>query len=185
MQVIRIVLGTFRNILEKVDDREIERAAALQMVQFKTLKTLELMDSKKFDDTELQDDIEFLSDKLHSSVQDLSSFDEYVTEVEILSKNSKPSHHCTFTVSRNAHLWPLLTLLPIASFSVCGFPFHYLEIKFSSMPYALRRGRCYGLVKVYVLEASSSNRHRNYRCLRRICAASSRSTLVILGLLRV
>lgn len=56
------------------------------MVQFKTLKTLELMDSKKFDDIELQEDIEFLSEKLHASVQDLSSFDEYVTEVSY-SKN--------------------------------------------------------------------------------------------------
>lgn len=91
-KVIRIILGTFRNILEKVDDREIERAAALQMVQFKTLKTLELMDSKKFDDTELQDDIEFLSDKLHSSVQDLSSFDEYVTEIKSGRLQWSPVH---------------------------------------------------------------------------------------------
>lgn len=81
LQVIRIILGTFRNILEKIDDRDLEREAALQMVQFKTLKTLELMDSKKFDDDELNDDVEFLSEKLHSSVQDFSSFDEYVSEV--------------------------------------------------------------------------------------------------------
>lgn len=80
-QVIRIILGTFRNILEKIDDHDLERETALQMVQCKTLKTLELMDSKKFDDAELNDDVEFLSEKLHSSVQDFSSFDEYVSEV--------------------------------------------------------------------------------------------------------
>uniref|UniRef100_A0A183DPC3 V-ATPase_H_C domain-containing protein n=1 Tax=Gongylonema pulchrum TaxID=637853 RepID=A0A183DPC3_9BILA len=77
---------------KKIDDREIERAAALQMVQFKTLKTLELMDSKKFDDPELQDDIEFLSDTLHTSVQDLSSFDEYVTEVKSGRLQWSPVH---------------------------------------------------------------------------------------------
>lgn len=74
-------MSTFRNILEKIDDRDLEREAALQMMQSKTLKTLELMDSKKFDDVELNDDVEFLSEKFHSSVQDFSSFDEYVSEV--------------------------------------------------------------------------------------------------------
>ncbi|KAI6244121.1 V-type proton ATPase subunit H [Aphelenchoides fujianensis] len=80
-KVIRIILASFRNVLEKIEDREIVREAALQMVQCKTLKTLELMDAKKFDDTDLQEDIEFLSERLHTSVQDLSSFDEYCTEV--------------------------------------------------------------------------------------------------------
>lgn len=81
MQVIRIILATFRNVLEKIEDSDLVRESALQMVQYKTLKTLELMDAKKFDDPELQEDIEFLCEKLHIYVQDLSSFDEYVTEV--------------------------------------------------------------------------------------------------------
>lgn len=81
-KVIRIIVATFKNILEKADEREIVREAALQMVQCKTLKTLELMDAKKFDDPDLEEDIEFLTEKLHISVQDLSSFDEYVTEVK-------------------------------------------------------------------------------------------------------
>jgi V-type H+-transporting ATPase subunit H len=58
-------------MIEKVDDREIVRDDALQMVQCKVLKTLELMDGKKFDDAELQEDIEFLTEKLQISVQDL------------------------------------------------------------------------------------------------------------------
>uniref|UniRef100_A0A183I768 V-ATPase_H_C domain-containing protein n=1 Tax=Onchocerca flexuosa TaxID=387005 RepID=A0A183I768_9BILA len=90
--VIRIILGTFRNILEKIDDRELERETALQMVQCKTLKTIELMDSKKFDDAELNDDVEFLNDKLHSSVQDFSSFDEYVSEVKSGRLQWSPVH---------------------------------------------------------------------------------------------
>jgi len=39
--------------LEKIDNRELVRESALQMVQCKTLKTLELMDAKKFDDEDL------------------------------------------------------------------------------------------------------------------------------------
>ncbi|KAI1724110.1 v-ATPase subunit H domain-containing protein [Ditylenchus destructor] len=91
-KVIRIILASFRNLLEKIDDREIARESALQMVQCKTLKTLELMDAKKFDDPDLQEDIEFLSEKLHASVQDLSSFDEYCTEVRSGRLQWSPVH---------------------------------------------------------------------------------------------
>uniref|UniRef100_A0AC34QCS8 V-type proton ATPase subunit H n=1 Tax=Panagrolaimus sp. JU765 TaxID=591449 RepID=A0AC34QCS8_9BILA len=91
-KVIRIIFATFRNILEKIEDRELQRLAALQMVQCKTLKTLELMDAKKFEDTDLQEDIEFLSEKLHLSVQDLSSFDEYCTEVRSGRLQWSPVH---------------------------------------------------------------------------------------------
>uniref|UniRef100_A0AC34GK25 V-type proton ATPase subunit H n=1 Tax=Panagrolaimus sp. ES5 TaxID=591445 RepID=A0AC34GK25_9BILA len=91
-KVIRIIFATFRNILEKIDDRDIQKLSALQMVQCKTTKTLELMDAKKFDDTDLQEDIEFLSEKLHASVQDLSSFDEYCTEVRSGRLQWSPVH---------------------------------------------------------------------------------------------
>lgn len=91
-KVIRIILATFRNLLEKIEDREIVREAALQMVQCKTLKALELMDAKKFDDPDLQEDIEFLSERLHASVQDLSSFDEYCTEVRSGRLQWSPVH---------------------------------------------------------------------------------------------
>jgi len=61
-------------------------------VQCKTLKTLELMDAKKFDDPDLQEDIEFLSERLHTSVQDLSSFDEYCTELRSGRLQWSPVH---------------------------------------------------------------------------------------------
>ncbi|KAL3108542.1 hypothetical protein niasHT_015464 [Heterodera trifolii] len=91
-KVIRIILATFRNLLEKIDNREMVRESALQMVQCKTLKTLELMDAKKFDDPDLVDDIEFLSERLHASVQDLSSFDEYCAEVRSGRLQWSPVH---------------------------------------------------------------------------------------------
>lgn len=91
-KVIRIIFATFRNVLEKIEDHELQRLAALQMVQCKTLKTLELMDAKKFEDPDLQEDIEFLSEKLHLSVQDLSSFDEYCTEVRSGRLQWSPVH---------------------------------------------------------------------------------------------
>ncbi|VDN56801.1 unnamed protein product [Dracunculus medinensis] len=91
-KVIRIILATFRNVLEKIEDSDLVRESALQMVQYKTLKTLELMDAKKFDDPELQEDIEFLCEKLHIYVQDLSSFDEYVAELKSGRLQWSPVH---------------------------------------------------------------------------------------------
>lgn len=91
-KVIRIILAAFRNILEKVDDGEMVREAALQMVQCKTLKTLELLDSKKYDDPDVEEDAEYLREKLHLSVQDLSSFDEYCSEVRSGRLQWSPVH---------------------------------------------------------------------------------------------
>uniref|UniRef100_A0A8R1DX72 V-type proton ATPase subunit H n=1 Tax=Caenorhabditis japonica TaxID=281687 RepID=A0A8R1DX72_CAEJA len=91
-KVIRIILASFVNILNKVDEREIKREAALQMVQCKTLKTLELMDAKKYDDPDLEDDVKFLNDELTLSVHDLSSYDEYYSEVRSGRLQWSPVH---------------------------------------------------------------------------------------------
>ncbi|EGT30336.1 hypothetical protein CAEBREN_09708 [Caenorhabditis brenneri] len=91
-KVIRIILATFANILNKVDEREIKREAALQMVQCKTLKTLELIDAKKYDDPDLEEDVKFLSEELTLSVHDLSSYDEYYTEVRSGRLQWSPVH---------------------------------------------------------------------------------------------
>lgn len=40
-----------------------------------------ILEQRKFDDEDVTSDVEFLTERLQSSVQDLSSFDEYSTEV--------------------------------------------------------------------------------------------------------
>jgi V-type H+-transporting ATPase subunit H len=91
-KVIRIILSTFRNLLEKPDNSEIKRENALQMVQYKVLKSLELLQEKKYDDTELIEDMEFLTEQLQLSVQDLSSFDEYAAELKSGRLQWSPVH---------------------------------------------------------------------------------------------
>ncbi|KAL3889425.1 hypothetical protein ACJMK2_001769 [Sinanodonta woodiana] len=81
-KVSRIVLATFRNQLEKVEEREIVQENALAMVQCKVLKQLELLEARKFDDPDIVEDLQFLQEKLQESVQDMSSFDEYASEVK-------------------------------------------------------------------------------------------------------
>lgn len=91
-KVSRIILATFRNLLEKPEEREMVQENALSMVQCKVLKQLELLEARKFDDPDIQEDLAFLQEKLQESVQDLSSFDEYVTEVKSGRLEWSPVH---------------------------------------------------------------------------------------------
>lgn len=52
------------------------------MVQCKVLKQLSILEQKRSDDEDIMNDVEFLNERLQASVQDLSSFDQYATEVK-------------------------------------------------------------------------------------------------------
>jgi len=91
-KVTRIILATFRNLLEKPTENEIMQDHALSMVQCKVLKQLQLLEGRKFDDTDIQEDIDYLGEKLHAAIQDLSSFDEYSTELKSGRLEWSPVH---------------------------------------------------------------------------------------------
>lgn len=80
-KVTRIILAVFRNLVEKPESSEVCCQHAIAMVHSKVLKHLDILQGRKFDDQDIVDDIAFLADKLRTSIQDLSSFDEYATEV--------------------------------------------------------------------------------------------------------
>lgn len=50
------------------------------------------MDAKKYDDPDLEEDVKFLSDELTLSVHDLSSYDEYYSEVRSGRLQWSPVH---------------------------------------------------------------------------------------------
>lgn len=91
-KVVRIILATFRNMLEKPEEKEILQENALAMVRAKVPKQLELIEGRKIDDQDLLDDLKWLDEKLAASVQDLSSFDEYVNEVKSGRLEWSPVH---------------------------------------------------------------------------------------------
>merc|ERR1712045_898889 len=91
-KVSRIILAVFRNLLEKPDERELVKENCISMVQCKVLKQLEFIEQRKFDDEDIQADIEFLKEKMEASLQDLSSYDEYVTEVHSGRLEWSPVH---------------------------------------------------------------------------------------------
>ncbi|XP_015209142.1 V-type proton ATPase subunit H isoform X2 [Lepisosteus oculatus] len=91
-KVTRIILAAFRNLLEKSAERETRQEYALAMIQCKVLKQLENLDQQKYDDEDISDDIKFLLEKLGESVQDLSSFDEYSSELKSGRLEWSPVH---------------------------------------------------------------------------------------------
>ncbi|XP_076182155.1 V-type proton ATPase subunit VhaSFD isoform X1 [Ptiloglossa arizonensis] len=91
-KVTRIILAVFRNLIEKVEDAQVAKEHCMAMVQWKVLKQLSILGQRKFDDEDITGDIEFLNDKLQASVQDLSSFDEYSTEVKSGRLEWSPVH---------------------------------------------------------------------------------------------
>jgi len=102
-KVLRIILAVFRNLIEKPEEREVKKENCISMFQCKVMKQLELMEQKKFDDEDITDDIQFLIEKMESSVQDLSSYDEYVTEIKSGRLEWSPVHRSERFWRENAH----------------------------------------------------------------------------------
>merc|ERR1719397_494836 len=67
------ILAVFRNLIEKPEEAEVKKENCISMVQCKVMKQLELLEQRKFEDEDIQEDITFLMEKMNESVQDLSS----------------------------------------------------------------------------------------------------------------
>ncbi|XP_016936279.1 V-type proton ATPase subunit H isoform X2 [Drosophila suzukii] len=91
-KVTRIILAVFRNLIEKPEDLSVAKDHCIAMVQCKVLKQLSILEQRRFDDEDITADVEYLSEKLQNSVQDLSSFDEYATEVRSGRLEWSPVH---------------------------------------------------------------------------------------------
>jgi len=91
-KVSRIILAVFRNLIEKPTEASVSKENCISMVQCKVMKQLELLEQRKFEDEDIQEDIAFLMEKMAASVQDLSSYDEYVTEVRSGRLEWSPVH---------------------------------------------------------------------------------------------
>lgn len=95
-KVTRIILAVYRNLIEKPEDAQVAKEHCIAMVQCKVLKQLAIFEQRKYDDEDISADVQFLTEKLQSSVQDLSSFDEYATEVKSGRLEWSPVHKSKF-----------------------------------------------------------------------------------------
>ncbi|XP_062549217.1 V-type proton ATPase subunit H-like isoform X2 [Armigeres subalbatus] len=91
-KVTRIILAVFRNMIEKPDDSQVAKEHCIAMVQCKVMKQLQILEQRRFDDEDISADLEFLIEKLQNSVHDLSSFDEYATEIKSARLEWSPVH---------------------------------------------------------------------------------------------
>ncbi|VDO03011.1 unnamed protein product [Rodentolepis nana] len=79
---LRICLALMRSILDQLTDARTKRAISLRMVQNKALKRLDILALKELNhDPEMLADLKVLRDTLVECVQDVSSLEEYVTEL--------------------------------------------------------------------------------------------------------
>ena len=60
-----------QNMLEKPEDRSVMQDYALALVRVKMTKQLELLEARKWEDPDVEEDIQYIRTKLDSSVQDL------------------------------------------------------------------------------------------------------------------
>jgi len=102
-KVSRIILAVFRNMIEKPEESQVVKENCISMVQCKVMKQLEFLEQRKFEDEDIQSDIEFLKEKMEISLQDLSSYDEYVTEVRSGRLEWSPVHRSEKFWRENAH----------------------------------------------------------------------------------
>ncbi|RUS76514.1 hypothetical protein EGW08_015739 [Elysia chlorotica] len=91
-KVTRIVLATFRNLVDNVKEETVRQDHALAMVQCKVLKHLELLEGRHIQDEDVIEDLKFMIEKLNESIRDLSSLDEYITEVKSGRLEWSPVH---------------------------------------------------------------------------------------------
>lgn len=102
-KVTRIILAVLRNLIEKPEDKQVSKEHCIAMVQCKVLKQLSILEQRRFDDEDISADVEFLTEKLQNSVQDLSSFDEYSTEIKSGRLEWSPVHKSAKFWRENAH----------------------------------------------------------------------------------
>lgn len=121
-KVTRIILAVFRNLIEKPSEPNVAKEHCIAMVQCKVLKQLSILEQRRFDDEDISGDVEYLSEKLQSSVQDLSSFDEYSTEVKSGRLEWSPVH-------KSAKFWRENALrLNEKNYDLLRTLIHFLEV---------------------------------------------------------
>ncbi|KAJ3039883.1 H(+)-transporting V1 sector ATPase subunit H [Rhizophlyctis rosea] len=86
-KVVRVIVATFRNILEKAPQ---ENMPAL--IGNKVLNVAETLSGRKWTDSEIGEDLEYIKEELSKSVANLSTYDEYESEVRSGKLDWSPPH---------------------------------------------------------------------------------------------
>ncbi|ORX88831.1 ATPase V1 complex subunit H [Basidiobolus meristosporus CBS 931.73] len=86
-KVIRAVISTFRNLIEKAPEQNMAA-----MLVHKLLNFVENLASRKWSDADVPEDLEFVKVQLEENFHSLTTFDEYVSELESGKLSWTPPH---------------------------------------------------------------------------------------------
>ncbi|KAJ1926668.1 H(+)-transporting V1 sector ATPase subunit H [Tieghemiomyces parasiticus] len=142
-KLARIILATLRNLLTLAPEEN-----QPSMLVNKVLNLCDNLASRKWTDADIPDDVTFLRDELTERFQKLTTWDEYVSEVESGHLSWTPSHnsdafwklHAAKLADENAHLFHALvaclaqpdqdpTVLAVAAHDIGQFAKYYSQGK--------------------------------------------------------
>ncbi|KAI6650953.1 Vacuolar ATP synthase subunit h [Oopsacas minuta] len=91
-KIIRLIVATFRNLLSKPESISEQQKNAVTLIQKKVHLQLSVLKDQDLEDDELTDDTMFVFTQLETTLQDISTFDEYVSEVRSGTLEWSPVH---------------------------------------------------------------------------------------------
>ncbi|RUS20645.1 hypothetical protein BC938DRAFT_475525 [Jimgerdemannia flammicorona] len=86
-KVIRVIIATFRNLVEKAPD-----ANLAAMLVGKLLPFSENLAARKWSDPEILEDVDYLRQELQDNFQSLTTYEEYASEVQTGKLEWSPPH---------------------------------------------------------------------------------------------
>lgn len=96
-KLIRVIVGIFKNLLEKAAEANIN-----VMIGHKLYEFVDALSSRKWNDTEIQEDLEYLKTELQNIVATMTTFDAYKSEVESGLLEWSPPHKSVQFWKQNA-----------------------------------------------------------------------------------
>jgi len=97
-KVIRILVAIFRNLAEKAPDANL----GSMLVAGNLLPLIQSFSSRKWSDDELKDDIDWLREQLEEAKRKMTTYDEYLTELDSGLLRWSPPHTSEEFWSQNA-----------------------------------------------------------------------------------
>jgi len=96
-KVIRVIIATFRNLVEKAPDSNLAAMLVAKLLPF-----CENLAGRKWSDAEIVDDIQYLKEELSENFQSLTTFEEYASEVQTGKLQWSPPHQSEQFWKQNA-----------------------------------------------------------------------------------
>ncbi|KAF9359453.1 H(+)-transporting V1 sector ATPase subunit H [Mortierella sp. NVP85] len=86
-KVIRVIIATFRNLVENAPEANLAPMAAVKLLQF-----CENLSTRKWSDTDLVEDIDYLKTELENNFHTLTTFEVYLAELQSSRLTWSPPH---------------------------------------------------------------------------------------------